>query len=141
MMVLTQDEIRDRLLAHGIQPTTQRMVIARSIFTGCAHYSAEEVFVLANHEHPQVSKATVYNTLGLFARQGLVREVIADPDRVYYDTNLAPHHHFFDTSSGKLTDIPAESVGISCLPDMPSGMKMEGVEVIVRVRPDTSTQS
>jgi len=133
--LLSLEQIRDRLTAHGIQPTTQRLVIAQGIFQACAHYSAEEVFVLVNRERPLVSKATVYNTLGLFARHGLVREVIADPDRVYYDTNLAPHHHFFDVSSGKLTDIPAENVGISALPEIPPGMNMEGIEVIVRVRP------
>lgn len=138
MSALSFEEIRERLVTHGIQPTSQRLVIAQAIFQGCAHYSAEEVFALVNRDSAQVSKATVYNTLGLFAERGLVREVIADPDRVFYDTNVIPHHHFFETTTGKLTDIPADQVGISNLPEVPAGMTLEGVEVIVRVRPDSS---
>ncbi len=137
-MLKSIDDIRELLAVHGIQPTTQRIVIAQAMFGRCAHYSAEEVFALVNRESAQVSKATVYNTLGLFAARGLVREVIADPERVFYDTNTTAHHHFFDTTTGRLIDIPAESVTISSLPAVPTGMKMEGVEVIVRVRPEST---
>jgi len=137
-MLSSPEEIREQLSAHGIQPTTQRVIIAQAMLERCAHYSAEDVFVLVNRESPRVSKATVYNTLGLFAERGLVREVIANPDRVFYDTNTTAHHHFFNTTTGQLIDIPAESVKISSLPAVPSGMKMEGVDVIVRVRPDPS---
>lgn len=140
-MLKSVDEIRELLAAHCIQPTAQRVVIAQAMFGRYAHYSAEEVFALANRESAQVSKATVYNTLGLFAARGLVREVIADPERVFYDTNTAAHHHFFDTTTGRLIDIPAESVTISSLPAVPTGMKMEGVEVIVRVRPESTRSS
>jgi len=139
--VRTLEEIRALLVGRQIQPTTQRLKIAETILSRCAHYSAEEVFNLVNERGEQVSKATVYNTLGLFARQGLVREVIADPDRVYFDTNLAPHHHLFDTSTGQLTDVPANSVGIERLPEIPVGMQLEGVDVIVRVHPIGSETS
>jgi len=84
----------------------------------------------------RVSKATIYNTLGLFAERGLIREVIADPARVFYDPNIAPHHHFYDTSTGKLMDIPADDVQIQGLPALPEGMRMESVDVIVRIRPN-----
>lgn len=131
----TSDEIAARLRAHDINPTSQRVEIAQLIFTRCEHLSAEEVFALVNGKSVRVSKATVYNSLGLFAERGLVREVIADPARVFYDPNTTAHHHFYDTTTGKLMDIPAEEVQISVLPALPEGMRMEGVEVIVRVRP------
>lgn len=132
------DEIATRLRAHDINPTSQRVEIAQLLFTRHEHLSAEEVFSLVNGQTVRVSKATVYNTLGLFAGRGLIREVIADPERVFYDPNTAPHHHFYDTTTGKLMDIPAEEVQIGALPALPDGMRMEGVEVIVRVRPTTS---
>ncbi len=131
----THDEIATLLRARDINPTSQRVEIAQLLLTRCEHLSAEEVFALVNGDAARVSKATVYNTLGLFAERGLVREVIADPSRVFYDPNTTPHHHFYDTSTGKLTDIPAEEVQIRTLPVLPDGMRMEGVDVIVRVRP------
>ena len=137
----TSDEVAARLRACEINPTSQRIEIAKVLFTRGEHLSAEDVFSLVNGESTLVSKATVYNTLGLFAECGLVREVIADPDRVFYDPNTAPHHHFYDTTTGKLMDIPQEQVQISALPALPDGMCMEGVEVIVRVRPITPIAS
>ena len=131
----THDEIAVLLRARDINPTSQRVEIALLLFTRCEHLSAEEVFALVNGDSARVSKATVYNTLGLFAERGLVREVIADPTRVFYDPNTAPHHHFYDTSTGKLMDIPAAEVQIRTLPALPDGMRLEGVDVIVRVRP------
>ena len=131
----TQDELAALLRARDINPTSQRIEIALVLFSRCEHLSAEDVFSLVNGESARVSKATVYNTLGLFAERGLIREVIADPTRVFYDPNTAPHHHFYDTSTGKLMDIPAEDVQIRGLPALPAGMRMEGVDVIVRMRP------
>jgi Fur family iron response transcriptional regulator len=109
--------------------------IAELLFGRHQHLSAEDVFNLVNGDSARVSKATVYNTLGLFAERGLIREVIADPTRIFYDPNTAPHHHLYDESTGTLTDIPAAQVQISGLPALPEGMRMEGVDVIVRVRP------
>lgn len=134
----TPDEIIALLRGHDINPTSQRVEIAQVLFSRCEHLSAEEVFTLVNGESARVSKATVYNTLGLFAERGLIREVIADPARIFYDPNTAPHHHLYDTSTGNLMDIPSEEVQILGLPELPEGMRMEGVDVIVRMRPDTS---
>jgi len=131
----SSDEISGLLRSHEINPTSQRIEIAQLLFSRCEHLSAEDVFALVNGESACVSKATVYNTLGLFAERGLIREVIADPTRVFYDPNTAPHHHFYNTSTGKLMDIPADDVKINGLPALPAGMRMEGVDVIVRMRP------
>ena len=137
-LAYTQEEIAVMLRTHDISPTSQRVEIARTLFLRGEHLSAEDVFALVNGESMRVSKATVYNTLGLFAARGLIREVIADPTRVFYDPNTSPHHHFYDTSTGKLMDIPAEDVQIRGLPALPAGMSMEGVDVIVRMRPSTT---
>jgi Fur family transcriptional regulator, iron response regulator len=134
----TQDQITAMLREHGVIPTSQRIEIAQVLFSRCEHLSAEDVYELVNSESACVSKATVYNTLGLFAERGLIREVIADPARIFYDPNTTPHHHFYDTSTGRLMDIPAEEVQIHGLPALPEGMSMEGVDVIVRMRPSTS---
>lgn len=131
----SKEDISRLLRSHEINPTSQRIEIAQLLFSRCEHLSAEDVFALVNIESACVSKATVYNTLGLFAGCGLIREVIADSTRVFYDPNTTPHHHFYNTSTGKLIDIPAEDVQIHGLPALPDGMRMEGVDVIVRMRP------
>ena len=132
--IFTLNEIAVLLRARGINPTSQRVEIAQLLFSRHEHLSADEVFLLVNGESARVSKATVYNTLGLFAECGLIREVIADPARVFYDPNTVPHHHFYDSTTGKLMDIPAEEVQISALPAVPEGMRLESVEVIFHVR-------
>lgn len=128
-------EIGELLRHHGIHPTLQRVLITRLLFARATHLSAEDVFRLVNTEGRRVSKATVYNTLGLLAEKGVVREVIADPNRVFYDPNTRPHHHFFDVETGQLTDISADQIQVTGLPPLPVGAQLEGVEVIVRLRP------
>ena len=81
-----------------------------------------------------MSLATVYNTLGLFARNGLIREVIVDPARVFYDPNTSNHHHFYNIDTGELRDIEAAELDIETLPAPPEGTVAEGVDVIIRVR-------
>lgn len=129
-------EIVALLRSHDIYPTTQRVIITRLLFEKCTHLSAEDVFRLVNADNHHVSKATVYNTLGLLAEKGVVREVIADPTRIFYDPNTQPHHHFFDVATGELTDISADQIRVSSLPPLPPGARLEGVDVIVRLRPE-----
>jgi Fur family iron response transcriptional regulator len=129
-------EILELLRSHDIYPTTQRVIITRLLFEKCTHLSAEDVFRLVNSDNRHVSKATVYNTLGLLAEKGVVREVIADPTRIFYDPNTQPHHHFFDVATGELTDISVDQIQVSSLPPLPPGARLEGVDVIVRLRPE-----
>jgi Fur family iron response transcriptional regulator len=130
----SESHVIEVLKRAGIQPTSQRVLITRLLFRLARHLSAEDVYLAVNSEDRQVSKATVYNTLGLLTSKGVIREVIADPERVFYDPNTAPHHHFYDVDTGKLTDISAADVAISGLPPPPAGTRLEGVEVIVRLR-------
>lgn len=133
--IFSKDEVVGLLRSCDINPTSQRVEIAYVLFSRHYHYSAEDVFTAVNKEEQHVSKATVYNTLGLFARKGLIREVIVDPTKVFYDPNVAPHHHFYNVATGELADIAGDNVQITGLPSLPEGVKMEGVDVIVRLRP------
>jgi Fur family iron response transcriptional regulator len=131
----SEADVAALLRQHGVYPTSQRVLITHLLFSLSTHLSAEDVFRQLNTNIQRVSKATVYNTLGLLAEKGVVREVIADPSRIFYDPNTAPHHHFFDVESGELTDINADQIQVSGLPPLPTGAQLEGVDVIVRLRP------
>ena len=133
-MGLNKEKVAELLQSRGITPTQQRVEIGAILFSRPQHLSAERVLQLVNQGSAQVSKATVYNTLGLFAEKGLVREVIIDPTKVFYDSNTHPHHHVYDVTTGQLSDIEADEVAVSRLPELPDDMTVEAVEVVVRVR-------
>ncbi|MBI4195800.1 MAG: transcriptional repressor [Betaproteobacteria bacterium] len=130
----TRDALVEVLRRHDINPTHQRIEIAYALFSRGEHLSADQVLAIVNDRHSQTSKATVYNTLNLFLRKKLIREVIVDPSKVFYDPNTIPHHHFYNVDTGELVDIDAAEITISGLPQLPEGIVTEGVDVIVRVR-------
>ena len=122
------------LESRDITPTPQRVEIARILLARPQHLSAEQILCALKQGDLTVSKATVYNTLGLFAEKGLVREVIVDPSKVFYDSNCSDHHHFYDVDSCTLMDIDAGEIVVGGLPDVPKGKVLDRVDVIVRVR-------
>jgi Fur family iron response transcriptional regulator len=130
----TRENLVRLLRDHDITATHQRIEIAHALFSRCEHLSADRILAIVNDRACETSKATVYNTLNLFLERKLVREVIVDPSRVFYDPNTAPHHHFYNVDTGELTDIDEADVRISELPQLPRGMSVEGVDVIVRIR-------
>lgn len=131
---LGKDDVSALMAEHDITPTPQRVEIAQVLFAQPQHLSAEQVLTKVNEGGVPVSKATVYNTLGLFARKGLIREVIVDPAKVFYDSTIVPHHHFYNVDTGGLIDIDADTVELKRLPDLPEGTTAAGVNVIIRVR-------
>ncbi|MBI2801523.1 MAG: transcriptional repressor [Gammaproteobacteria bacterium] len=122
------------LNGHGILPTVQRVEIAAILLAHLQHLSAEQVLAKVSTAGLAVSKATIYNTLGLFVERGLVREVIVDSTRVFYDSNTAPHYHFYNVDDGTLTDVAIDDVVIARLPSPPGGTAATGVDIVMRVR-------
>ena len=115
----TRESVAQLLRSHGINPTHQRIEIGYALFENPQHPSADEILAMVNARHAETSKATVYNTLKLFVDKGMVRELIVDPNKVFYDPNTSVHHHFYDVATGELTDIPAAGVHIEGLPPLP----------------------
>ena len=132
--LLSKAEIKTILERAGIQSTQQRLEIALVILSRPQHLSADQLLALVNRNGQGVSKATVYNTLGLFARKGVVREVVVDPNRVFYDSNTNEHHHLYNEDTGTLMDIYADCLLSEALPEIPKDTKLVGVDVVIRVR-------
>jgi Fur family iron response transcriptional regulator len=133
-IVAPAEEVARRLESRGVTRTPQRIEIGQVLFARPQHLSADRILETLRGMGSTVSKATVYNTLNLFAQKGLVRIVTVDPTRLYYDSTTSDHHHFYHTDTGELIDIPAEEVEVSRLPQLPAGTVAEGVHVVVRVR-------
>jgi Fur family iron response transcriptional regulator len=122
------------LSKHGVLPTPQRLEIADILLCRPQHLSADQIIDRLREAGSSVSKATVYNTLNLFGERGIVREVMVDPVRKFYDSTTHAHHHFYNVDTGELRDIDDEAVRFSDLPELPEGTQEESVEVLIRIR-------
>jgi len=127
------------LRAAKLRPTRQRLALTRLLFDkGDRHVTAEQLHGEAQGASVRVSLATIYNTLHQFVGAGLLREVVVDPGRSYFDTNVGNHHHFYFEDTGRLQDIPGERVGVAELPAPPAGTSIRRIDVIIRVGSDRS---
>jgi Fur family iron response transcriptional regulator len=124
----------DRLREAGLRPTRQRLALARLLFDGDdRHLTAEDLHRAATAAKVRLSLATVYNTLHQFTSAGLLREVVVEPGRSYFDTNTDDHHHFYFEADGALADIPSSEVGLTTLPPAPHGTTVRRVDVVIRL--------
>jgi len=127
-------QVLEQLRGAGLRPTRQRLALAKLLFEhGPRHMTAEMLHAEAQDASIRVSLATVYNTLHQFTDAGLLREIVVDPTRSYFDTTTTEHGHFFNESTGMLEDIPGGQVQLTEMPNAPAGMKITGIDVVVRV--------
>lgn len=124
----------EQLRAAGLRPTRQRLALARLLFEGPdRHVTAETLHAEAAAAGIRVSLATVYNTLHQFTAARLMREIMVDAQRSYFDTNTSDHHHFLFERSGRLMDIAGAEIELARVPEPPKGLSISRVDVVVRV--------
>ena len=134
-MLRPSADLAERLRSVGLRLTRPRLALAHLLFDGNdRHVTAEQLHGEATAGSIPVSLATVYNVLHQFTAAGLMREVVVEPGRSYFDTNIDDHHHFFWEASSVLQDIAGPDVTVSGIPEPPAGTEISRVEVIVRVR-------
>ena len=125
----------ERLKGAGLRPTRQRLALAKLLFEkGDYHLTAEHLHSQAIASNVRISLATVYNTLHQFTAAGLLREVMVEPGRSYFDTNVNEHHHFYFEDSGRLQDIPSDQARLADLPVPPEGSEVARVDIMIRLR-------
>jgi len=101
------------LRQHGIQPTPQRLAVAQIVLSRESHPSAEEVWTKVRRRCPTISRATVYNTLNLFVKRGLLKLQVLKEGMAVFDAEVDPHHHFIDDETGKVYDVPWEMLRVT----------------------------
>ncbi len=132
--IRTRTQIIERLKAAKLRPTRQRLALARLLFErGDRHVTAEQLHADVMAAGIKVSLATVYNNLHQFTGAGLLREVVVDSGRSYFDTNTASHFHFFHEATGRLEDIPIDDLVLGALPQLPENTSVKRVDVIIRI--------
>ena len=128
-------EAAGRMRRSGLRPTRQRLELAGLLFReGDRHVTAENLHDEAIAAGIKVSLATVYNTLHQFTEAGLLRQVVVDATRSYFDTNIGDHQHFYCEDENRLIDIPGEAIAVAGVPAPPKGTRIDRVDVVIRVR-------
>ena len=117
-----------------LKATEQRIAMINLLFkNGAAHFTAEDIYEEVNKKKIKISLATIYNCLNQFKEFGIIKAIKFSSDKIYFDTNLEDHHHFFCIKSSKLIDVETNKVRISKLPELPEGKKFKSVEVIINI--------
>ena len=130
---LERSEIISMLQDYKISPTRQRVEIAEFLFQRPQHLSAEKILDGVTDAGNRVSRATVYNTMGLFSSKGVVREVLIDRERVFYDSNTEPHQHLYNVDTGELTDVYDVENNRVTEPELPEGMRIINTDIVYKV--------
>ena len=130
---LERGEVVSLLQHYKISPTRQRVEIAEFLFQRPQHLSAEKILDGVTDAGNRVSRATVYNTMGLFTTKGVVREVLIDRERVFYDTNTEVHQHLYNVDTGELIDIYDAEMDMVSEPNLPEGLRIIDTDVVFKV--------
>lgn len=130
-------QLSERLAAAGIQPSAQRLAIGSYVLSTEDHPSADQVLDAMKRQGRSsrgattISRATVYNTLNLFVEKGLLKQLVIAEGHVVFDPRLDTHHHFFDTDTGEITDLPVDTIELGPLKGVEE-VDVEEVHVVVR---------
>jgi Fur family iron response transcriptional regulator len=128
-------EMREKIIKHGLRPTQQRVMLAQALFSkGDRHICVETLHREMQFAGEHISLATIYNTLHSFCEHGLLKEIFVDPERVYFDTRIDEHYHFFYEENGTLVDIEKKDCPVALPFTIPENAELKGVDVIVRLK-------
>ncbi len=136
MTVMAAERGKEWLNGAGLRPTRQRLSLA-GLLVGDGqdrHVTAESLYASVLKSGEKVSLATVYNTLRAFCQAGLMREIMVDGAKSYFDTNMSDHPHFYWEDSEELMDAPSDQLEICRLPEAPAGAEVSKVDVVIRLR-------
>lgn len=99
----TEEQLKSLLASKGFKLTRQRLAIYKALST-LKHPFAEEVIERSKQLLPELTVATVYNTLDSFVEKGLIRKLKTVKDKMRYDSNPLPHHHIYGTNQEQMID-------------------------------------
>ena len=120
-----------------LRPTLQRVAITEILLRKKeVHVTAYLLEKMLVKNKVYISRATIYNNLNELSSKGFLKKVIVKKDKMWFDTNLSKHHHFYDEEEDKLFDIKEKEIKFSTLPIVPRGKKIKSVEIIINIKKD-----
>lgn len=130
---MRHDDVIALLIRNGIQPSAQRVAVADYVLFTDEHPSADRVFARVKKVLPVLSRATVYNTLNLLVKKGLLRELVLAEGKIVFDPKMDRHHHFLDESNGRIYDVPWEALEVKKLGSLEE-FEIDEYQVVLRGR-------
>lgn len=95
------------LQSKGIRPSVQRIAVLSAVANGRKHPSAEDIYTGLSDQFPSLSRTTVYNSLRILSKIGLLRELEIESGCLRYDMAMqAPHSHFICRQCSRIFDMP-----------------------------------
>ncbi len=98
-------DAHQQLIRHSIKPSVQRTIIMEYLLKNRIHPTVDDIYSALHPSMPTLSKTTVYNTLNLFAEQGVVRVLFLDGKNARYDIGMEDHAHFICKQCNSVHDI------------------------------------
>ena len=122
------------LKKNGLKPTIQRNLVIKQLLDGKdKHFTAEDLYDQMKLKKKNISLATIYNTLHSFVEKKILKLISVKEGKAIFCTNMKNHYHFFNSKTGKLTDIPYEKIKINKLPKPPKGTKIDNIEITINL--------
>ena len=101
--MLTQDEVVDRLRQGGVRVTPQRLAIAEAVLSSTDHPTVQQIYERVQQHFPFMTLATIYSTLGVLEKSGLIQE-LPFQKMSRYESNLEPHANLVCVQCGNVMD-------------------------------------
>ena len=133
-------KIADKLRTSGLRPTKQRVLIAKFLFNRAQtfHFTVEDLDKAINlKNNEKISLATFYNTVHAFKKAGHLKAILTKNNKHYFDTQVGPHHNFFDEKNNQLIDIEKSEINLINIPKAPKGKSIKDVDVIINIENDS----
>ena len=119
----------------NLRPTAQRLAITEILLNkGNLHLTAFALEKLLRKKNFSISRATIYNNLNELSSKGFLKKVLVKKDKMWFDTNLSEHHHFYDEEKDQLTDIDEKQIEFSRFPNLPKGKRLKSLSIIIKVQ-------
>ncbi len=105
-VVEARDRFRSHLARRGLRYTAQRRLVTDATLRREGHYDADDLYEGLRAAGSEVSRATVYRTLGLLRDSGLIKEVLQCRGRASYEAvyGLEHHDHMLCVECGKVIE-------------------------------------
>jgi len=123
------------LKENNLRPTTQRIAIIEYILKKHKiHITATKLITYLKDKNINISLATIYNNLNELAEKGILRKFYVNNDKMWFDTNLQDHYHFYDAEKDELIDIDKSEISFSKSPKIPTGKVKDSINIIINLK-------
>lgn len=129
------EKARKILSKLNLRATEQRIAILEILLNkGNIHVTAYTLKEMLEKSKYNISTATIYNNLNEFSEKGFLKKVLVEKDKMWFDTNLSNHHHFYDEEGDSLIDVMSNDIKFSSFPKMPRGKKLKSIDIIINIK-------